>query len=769
MSAEPGASAIPAGDGAPVSGSDVLKCTLTLTIAGKSHAVPGGQIKAVSLELQPHGFCGEAEFILVDDQALGGPNVDRLRAAFVCDDLISVALRIETPAVEQAPLKGAIPLELQGLVSERSLSEQTIEQSPSAARIRRYRIRFMDPAQLLWKQHFPCELYTGKAWRDVIEAEKGPLVQVIYDWTVLTAKRPHVFLGHEPVAGGASFYDFVLWLVDVHGGFFTYDYAQRKYRISGERPPAGAQSELWPDDLAALRMELPVLPRNAVRVHNCFAAQPSTATISPVVKGRGVSGVHADFLLRTQVASRIDERVSRERARLDAAPGPALVALLRRWPTSPLCPGSTCRLTDEARFLAAGVVLPPPFAGSLAHVRRLKVTARAEAQRPDHGFGSDRAAFQIRASVVLAHDSDRRPPATPYVPPTYPRLLEGRVVSETGPKVDETYQIYEDADTSVESYTVEIPLFASQRIVVDFQPTMASGHFYFPAYKDARVLVAVDLEHAWLVRYLDWRPEARLPKESQGNHMLLGKTPQSGASLRHVYEQDKPVLRLTRTNDIDTQLLEIAEGHLLIEVQENKQQQSALVSSIRLDKSSGGAVVIRNDPDGITQSIRMNGTSVVLQVDDGKDTSTITQTAAGVTIRCKTFVVDAETITCSSQSTSSYQSSSTMTLTSTRDMRLTSRANLASQADLSLTGEAPTVKLTADRDLTASAPGVSYKASAATATVQATNVKISGTSQVKAQGAMVALSAAATLKCEAAGLNSIKGAVVSVGGLIKIG
>lgn len=754
----------------PPSGSDLLKCALTLTIAGKSYPVPGGQIKSLSLELQAHAFYGEVTFVLVDDQALGGPNVDRLWPMFVGDELISVTLRVETPLVEDAPQKNAIPIELHGLVCERSLTELAIEQSPSSSRIRSYRIRFLDPAQLLWKQHFPCELYTGKTWRDVIEAEKGPLIQLIYDWSILTAKRPHVFLGHEPGPGAASFYDFVLWLVDTHGGFFSYDYALRKYRISGERPPAGAQSELHPDDLASLRLELPVLPRQAVRVHNSFAGQPSTATVSPAVKNRGVAGVHADYLLRTPVPSQVDERVRRERARLDAAPGPALSVLLRRWPTSALCPGSACRLTDETRFLTTGVVLPSPFSGALTRVRSFQMTAHAVSQLPDDGSGSDRAAFQLQGSVLLAHDTDHRPPAIPYVPPTYPRLLEGRVVSETGPKSDETYQIYEDTQTSVESYTVVIPLFAEQPIVVDFQPTLTSGHFYFPAYKDARVLVAVDLERAWLVRYLDWRPEARLPKESQGNHLLVGKTAQNGTSLRHLYEEDKPVLRLTRTHALDTQMIEIAEGHLMIEVQENKQPHSTLVSTIRLDKNAGGSVVIRNDPDGITQSIRMNGTSLVLEVEDGKDKSTITQTAAGVTIRCRTFLVDAETITCKSQSTSQYQSSSTMTLTSLRDMQLTSQANLASQADLSLTGAAPSIKFTADRDFTAIGPGASYKAATATATVQANIIKLSGTSQIKAQSAMIGLSAAATLKTEAAGVNSIKGAIVSVGGgLIKVG
>lgn len=749
---------------------DLLKFTLSLTIAGTTYPIPGGQVKSLSVDLQSHGFSAEVVFVLVDDTALQGPNSDRLYTAFVGDDLISVAMKVETPLVDEDPQKGATAFELHGLVSDRSLTEQSIEKSLSRSRVRLYRIRFLDPAQLLWKQHFPCELYTGKTWQDVIEANKGTQIQLIYDWAILTAKRPHVFLGHEPGVGAASFYDFVLWLVDSHGGYFSYDYAQRKYRLSAERPPSGVQTKLHPDDLLALRLELPPLSRQSVRVHNTFAESPSTATVAPMAGRRGVAGVHADYLLRTPVIKQVDQRVQQERSRLDAAPGPKLSVDFRRWPTTPLVPGASCRLSDGERFNAEGVVLPQPFANSLAHVRSIQATAQATGQKPDDCVGSDRAGFAVVVAAQLIHDSDRRPPAIAYQPPSYPRFLEGRVVCEIGPKTDETYQIYEDEDTAVESYKVAIPLFANQQVVVAFQPTLASGHFYFPAYKDARVLIAIDLECAWLSRYLDWRPEARLPKDTQGNHLLVGKTPRNGTSLRHVYEEDKPVLRLTRVNDLDTQVIEIGEGHLMIQVQETKQPHSTLISTIRLDKNAGGSVVIRNDEDNVTQTISMNGTSLMLKVEGSQDTSTITQTQSGVTIQCKTFLLDAETITCKSKSTSEYQSQSTMALTSTQDMHLSSHANLAAQAASSLTGEAPTVKLTADRDFSALAPGVSYKASAATATVQAANIKLTGSSQLKAQAAMIALSAAATLKSEAGGVNSIKGAIISVGGgLIKIG
>ena len=134
---------------------DLLKFTLSLTIAGTTYPIPGGQVKSLSVDLQSHGFSAEVVFVLVDDTALQGPNSDRLYTAFVGDDLISVAMKVETPLVDEDPQKGATAFELHGLVSDRSLTEQSIEKSLSRSRVRLYRIRFLDPAQLLWKQHFP--------------------------------------------------------------------------------------------------------------------------------------------------------------------------------------------------------------------------------------------------------------------------------------------------------------------------------------------------------------------------------------------------------------------------------------------------------------------------------------------------------------------------------------------------------------------------------------------------------------------------------------
>ena len=104
-----------------------------------------------------------------------------------------------------------------------------------------------------------------------------------------------------------------------------------------------------------------------------------------------------------------------------------------------------------------------------------------------------------------------------------------------------------------------------------FVPDYFSGHFYFPAYKMSRVLVALDFHSARIERFLDWKEGSRLSMDTQGNHLLFGKTPKNQTSINHVYEDEKPVLNVKRTRDIDTQSIRFEEGRLILETKEEEE------------------------------------------------------------------------------------------------------------------------------------------------------------------------------------------------------
>ena len=115
-----------------------------------------------------------------------------------------------------------------------------------------------------------------------------------------------------------------------------------------------------------------------------------------------------------------------------------------------------------------------------------------------------------------------------------------------------------------------MPLWDDQKVIVPFEPYYQSGHFYFPAYKDERVLLELEFDRARIRAFLDWRPGARLPADTQGNQLLVGKGDKNETSIRHVYVDAKPTLTIERSMDKDQQVITISEGTIRLETQEKQ-------------------------------------------------------------------------------------------------------------------------------------------------------------------------------------------------------
>jgi hypothetical protein len=203
--------------------------------------------------------------------------------------------------------------------------------------------------------------------------------------------------------------------------------------------------------------------------------------------------------------------------------------------------------------------------GKSYRVTGTRLVARALGLEASKATGDASNRYEIDYVVDLELGSDPELGHPPFTQPEWRLQVEGRVVSEVGTESEGTYQVYTDEATSVEMYKVKIPVFEDKKVIVSFEPTHVSGHFYFPMVKDARVLVALDFDGARIVRFLDFRPGARLPLETQGNHILVGKGEDDETSIRHVYEDARPSLTIHRTKAGDEQTIKISEGTIFIE------------------------------------------------------------------------------------------------------------------------------------------------------------------------------------------------------------
>ncbi|HEX8436711.1 hypothetical protein [Archangium sp.] len=540
-----------------------LAVSLSLTIAGKEHKVIAGSMKRFALDLWSWGLEGEAEFLLTDNKSQGGQDKDALLADFLKPDLVEVSLEVKAVLPETSGRPSHTGLKIKGFVTEKTLVEDVVTSGSGDMILhRRYGIRFLDAARLLWRQHYPCALYTSKTVKDVLEAHKGDKISLAYDWDAgLGTSHPMLFVGLDP-QGGASFYDWVLWYVHGHAGVFTYDYAAHGYKFAAAKDASGTPMKLHEENLAGLEVLLPEVIRHDVTVLNATAESPQT---QPVTQKQAVSGIRQDVLLCTAISDEVQARVDLETARLKAR-GPEMELIWCSFPEKSLTPGTLVKLPGNDAWGAAGVAKD-----KVLRVRSLQLSAEVlEKQGEEEVYGDSDAMFSFRMSSRLEPKEEPHVDLPAWQPPGYPRYVEGFIVSEQGAEKDETWQAYTDSDTSLDGYKVKIPLFADQIIPTPFNPNLLPGHFYFPAYKDERVLVALDFQRAWIKRFLDWRTGARMPQDGQGVQLLVGKTPENGTALKHYYTDDKPVFLMQRTNEKDTQKIQLGEGTLLIQVKEEQ-------------------------------------------------------------------------------------------------------------------------------------------------------------------------------------------------------
>ncbi|HVY60276.1 MAG TPA: hypothetical protein VHF22_01430, partial [Planctomycetota bacterium] len=417
---------------------------------------------------------------------------------------------------------------------------------------------FADPATALWTRHFPYELLADASMEDAIDLQKGAKINVEYDWNVATMKQAMIMIGcrdAEKPGEGASFYDLLCWWLDRNGGWFLHDYANAKYLIAGAAPTAGEAEELDPADFAVLRAALPDVPRHATNVLNVDAAHMANTAVA---NDLAVAPTRRDVLVREAIPARVDDRAGVETARLKVPPSD-YEAVFARFPTVSMYPYALVAFTDPD-WSATAVQK-----GKSCRVRSysLSATARAEAGKAFYDGAFNRFEVDARATLTTAPLTHPRLP--PFRAPRYPIFVEAKVVASGGAAEDRTWVAATDDKTSISTYTVDVPLW-NKKIPALFFPSQFTGHHFFPAYKAERVLVALDLHSAEIARFLEWAPGARLPADSQGNHILLGKRDVDHTSIRHVYVDAKPELVIERVFGKDLQTLTVNEGgfHLVV-------------------------------------------------------------------------------------------------------------------------------------------------------------------------------------------------------------
>lgn len=544
----------------------IVRLELSSVLAPTPVLLSGHNLRHFELDLRSYGFSGELSFLVSDDIALRSTDLDDLLALFRAPDLIKLRLTLQPSRADQEINIAPPPLELNGLVLERAMTEHVADLGNAPVSYRHYYVRFADAAQALWRQHFPCELFTQKSLRDVIEAHRSTHIVIEYPDLDVTRVCPMIFLGCDAEHRGgerASFYDLLMWRLDEMGKVLVYDYTRKVYQIHGAKPTP-LPFDIIPHDVERIVTYYPDYPRYQKNVVNDFVESTQNRLVDNLKK---VMLVRQDHLFNTEILSEFEQEVQR-RTRAFLMPQPTFLVHYHAFPTKPYAPnvGVDWNL-DLLDFAAEDIAIPLEAKAGLCRVYRMQISGRSDETDVRMVYdGLVPATFHLRTTVLLEQATDRELRLPAYTLPRYPVAIEGRVVSEAGAAIDETYQFYPDAVNRLPKYKVMIPLWANQIITTPYNPNTLPGQFYFPAYKYERILVDLYFDRAMIREFREWRATAQLPLESQGDQLLLGKTPINRTSLSHFYENERPVFEIERLNQLDSELVKIAEGNLLLQV-----------------------------------------------------------------------------------------------------------------------------------------------------------------------------------------------------------
>ena len=196
-----------------------------------------------------------------------------------------------------------------------------------------------------------------------------------------------------------------------------------------------------------------------------------------------------------------------------------------------------------------------------------------------------------------------------------------------------------------------------------------------------------------------------------------------------------------------------------------------LVCTIDLDKEKGLIVTVE-DPEGkYTQTVTLDGKCITMEVKDDSDTSTIVQKPGSVSITCKAFSVEADTISLHSKKESEWKSDKTLELSSSKNMELTSNSKwtVKSTQDAELSSST-NVQVKATQKLAIEGKEGKLTATGGALQLEGVTLEMKGKSQAELSAPLVKVAAKGQLGLESSGMAELKGQMTSVSGsLVKLG
>ncbi|MCP3944055.1 MAG: hypothetical protein GY710_21605 [Desulfobacteraceae bacterium] len=531
---------------------DSIKIDLSLIIGDKIHKIPGGNIKNFNLDLFSYGFSGRIGFWIISDSS-----PDELFATFVKPDIIEV--QISVSGVYNLPSPPPLPLKVKGIVTDKSIREEIYDEVLNNPVLQRYyELSFTDAPKALWTQHFPSQLYVEKSMKDILEANAVEGITLDMDFDALSKQYPMLCLGLKNFNEEASFFDFLIWYMKSNNGVCIYDYKNQKFCLYEKKPVDTDSVLLRFNEVKDLFISIPETIRHNTQILNVSVNSEKPIEVN---QKQAVSGIYRGVLVRSEITKDIETLTGLEQTRLKLREH-ELELNFNQFPAVTFMPGSSVAF-DQPEWEGWTFIKKKKY-----RVHEIHITANAKDQGTAKDHNAPFTAYTIGMTAKLEYMDNPVAFFPDFKKPLYPIRVEGKIVSQAGKATDKTYQIFSDETTSQDFYSVFVPLW-NCKIMVPFTPDITTGHFFFPAFTEARVLLNIFYDNAEIVDYLDWGDGTKLPMDSQGNHILFGKNNESKTSIKYTYKDNKPLFSLQRVFGVDTELIQMEDGGIMLQTKED--------------------------------------------------------------------------------------------------------------------------------------------------------------------------------------------------------
>lgn len=602
---------------------------LEIEVEGTKAHVFSNHLNDVQIEFHPYGYEAIVNCTTYDDE--------KVTPLFAQDKVMKASLSFTSTHI----LNAGTPLfKLQGIVTERYYQSKGSVGLDGFMRV--YTLRFKDPAQASWGHHFPIKLFVDKTMKDVIDAEKNPLITIAYDWDVLTQVHPVLAFSLEfrrglPPNQQVSFYSFLTWYLHQFNGILDYDYEKNNYTIRGKKKEGGSPLVIPDSNSTPPQCQFPEPLRSLDRTikHSAESQEPTD-----VENLNGFQAVRKDALDDTeyvhfpdQITQKVKSKMVREKPLIRFH-----LTELEKLGLEKFLPGKLVEFQKKSAL--ESWVDDPLFKGKPYRVvnislRLVITTEQLEVERKDQEF-----------DMTVAFDAEDKEETYVERPafqsPSYPFFLPGKIFCDKKEAEQTTFTLIKHEKIPLGHYQVLVPLVEDKKkVIVPFMPDIISGQHYFPLCKDQQVMLAVYFQTAKIERALDWQPLTRLPLDTQANQVVFGSNGKDKYVVqRHEFKDGKnSVLIIKQSSSPDqTQTVQIQEKELTITVEE-KGKSTVL---IKLHRDTGLLLQLKDDASGVTQQTEYT-TASITHLSKGKPgESIIVQTPEAISLKAKACNIECD-------------------------------------------------------------------------------------------------------------------------------